>query len=392
MKRIAILFEGSIYERKGLVNAVLERAKRMCRQEEYEVQVFCIMSYENMLVRCLRHSSKIPKRKSEIVDGIKVQILWKYFSLLDYVLANKLNRSMPVQTLWCKKVVNRFEHFDLLLAHSTLAAQIAMNVQRKYGTPFCVTWHGSDIHTLPFQNKKTCEQTREIMKEAARNIYVSKALFETAKQISPATDSWMVAYNGVSENFRNYSHEELLPIRHKYGLKEGDKVIGFVGGLVPVKNADKLPDIFSEIQKRGVTAKFWIIGDGKLFPIIQNKIQTQFPELDCTLWGNQPTESMPDMMNCIDILLLPSKNEGLPLVTVEALRSGTHVVAANVGGIIEVVGPKNVINHGDDFVAQISQRCVEICTTDEKVPQLPDCFDWDKTVAQELREYEKVLK
>ena len=33
------------------------------------------------------------------------------------------------------------------------------------------------------------------------------------------------------------------------------------------------------------------------------------------LWGNQPVEKMPEFMNVIDVLVLPSKNEGLPLLT-----------------------------------------------------------------------------
>jgi glycosyltransferase involved in cell wall biosynthesis len=101
---------------------------------------------------------------------------------------------------------------------------------------------------------------------------------------------------------------------------------------------------------------------------------------------------MPDMMNCIDILLLPSRNEGLPLVTVEALRSGTHVVAANVGGIIEVIGPRNVVNHGDNFIEQVARRCAEILTTSEVVPKLPECFDWDRTITEEMTEYKQILE
>ena len=88
-------------------------------------------------------------------------------------------------------------------------------------------------------------------------------------------------------------------------------------------------------------------------------------------------------MNCIDVLVLPSLNEGLPLVCAEALRCGANVVGSASGGIPEVIGQKNTFLLGDSFVEEISDRIVTMLSS--KVTQtIPEELDWSVTAAKEL--------
>ena len=63
---------------------------------------------------------------------------------------------------------------------------------------------------------------------------------------------------------------------------------------------------------------------------------------------------MPDYMNCIDILLLISKKEGLGLVCLEAMKCGAQVFGSLVGGIPEVIGEDRCVPLDDKFVDNIS--------------------------------------
>lgn len=102
-------------------------------------------------------------------------------------------------------------------------------------------------------------------------------------------------------------------------------------------------------------------------------------------FGNQPSPAMPDIMNCIDILVLPSLNEGLPLVCAEALSCGAAVVGSDVGGVAEVIGQDNVVPLGDGFVAGMSEKIVSMLEGRAGSQTLPSEISWARTAAIELR-------
>ena len=134
-----------------------------------------------------------------------------------------------------------------------------------------------------------------------------------------------------------------------------------------------------------------------------------------SFFGNQPSSVMPDIMNCIDVLVLPSLNEGLPLVCAEALSCGAAVVGSDVGGIAEVIGSDNVVplvspndadafpgspsgplictghemdNSGrpydDSFVNGMAEKVVAALMGQSPSQTLPADISWARTAALEL--------
>ena len=113
--------------------------------------------------------------------------------------------------------------------------------------------------------------------------------------------------------------------------------------------------------------------------------------ITCKFWGNLQPEDMPDIMNCIDVLVLPSKNESFGMVLVEAMACGANAVGSNVGGIPEVIGRTNCFDLDSDFTANISARIVEMLT--HKVEQIvnPE-FDWNRTAQMETIFFTEIIK
>lgn len=387
MKKIAIIMEGDLTNRKGQVNASLSRIKHLVNIADYQIDVYAIQSADGALTRMLRKTQKRERLPSVTIDGIDIKLLWHSFSLLNYLLVYKLKYKSLFRNLWHRRNVNLFRDYDIISAHSISCGLLALEIHNRYGIPFYVTWHGSDIHTLPYANKYNWKDTLLVLENAEENFFVSKALLDASEKITSKTQKRLL-YNGVDEIFFAFSPEKREIIKKQLNV-EGKKVVAFIGNLLPIKNVLLLPEIFNTVSGcYSGEIVFWVIGDGKLRDSLQNRLQ-EF-DVDSVLWGNQPVERMPEFMNAIDVLVLPSKNEGLPLVTVEALACGANVVGSKVGGIAETIGNENVFSLNEDFVANISARIVQMLELKIEQPLL-DVFNWNNTARIENEVYSRVL-
>ena len=377
MMKLAVIFESSPFDRKGLFNAVHNRVKHLIQTGECTIDVYCVHSRDNALTRRLRHTLSVPSVETVTIDGIEYRMMWYRFSILDHVLLEKLHVRPWLFRRFMTAHVEVLKGYDAVMAHSFTGALFAHKAHELYGVPYYVTWHGSDVHTHPWRVPVILEDTKIVMESARCNFFVSKALLAASDKITVQARK-EVLYNGVSEDFVEFDPAEKAAARERYGLTPEDRVVAFVGNLVPVKNVMVLPELFAKIasgySERLETGsdmvtgsdlgslKFWVVGDGKL----RSALETAFSDSSSVrirFFGNIPPADMPAIMNCIDLLVLPSLNEGLPLVCAEALRCGANVVGSDVGGIAEVIGTENVAPLGDGFTDALAAKAVSYLTS-----------------------------
>lgn len=382
MLKSAVIFESSPFDRKGLFNAVHNRVRHLLATGECEVDVFCIHSRDNALTRRLRHTPEVPYKDEVTIDGIRYRLLWYRFSIIDHLTVSKLHSRPFFFSRFMRDNVSLLKGYDCIIAHSFAGGLFAEMASRLYGVPYYVTWHGSDVHTHPWRNPLILKDTRKIMEGAAANFFVSRGLLSESARITESVKK-DVLYNGVSDHFRRYSSEQKVKFREAFGLQDDEKTVAFVGNLVPVKNVSSLYGIFSKIRALyDGPLSFWIVGEGKLRSVVEHDFISD-PSLKVRFWGNVQPEDMPDLMNCIDVLVLPSLNEGLPLVCAEALVCGANVVASRVGGISEVAGLEFTVPHGDTFTDEMAMKVVSLL--DEPSEQkIPDYISWPVTASKEL--------
>jgi teichuronic acid biosynthesis glycosyltransferase TuaC len=68
---------------------------------------------------------------------------------------------------------------------------------RKYDKPHVLTAHGSDIHTIPFQTKRSRHHVLTTLKEAEKVIFVSNELLTQARKLGFDGKNALVIYNGI---------------------------------------------------------------------------------------------------------------------------------------------------------------------------------------------------
>ena len=108
-------------------------------------------------------------------------------------------------------------------------------------------------------------------------------------------------------------------LRKELGLQDCF-VIGHVGRFMKQKNHDFLVDIFAEVVKKQDNAKLLLIGDGPLREQIENKVKTL--GLDEMVIFTGVRSDVADLYNAMDVFVLPSFYEGLPVVGVEVQANG----------------------------------------------------------------------
>ena len=387
MRKLAIIVSESYNCLRGQANAELNRIKYLKQIADYQIDVFSFSVYEGWLVRKLRGTEYVATPKEKTIDGIKIRYRWQSFSLIDYLLEVKFHLRPIVNKNWSLKFTDLFKDYDLIMAHSDDCGALALSVHEKYGIPYCITWHGSDIHTSPFTSQYNFQKTKKILDNATKNFMVSNMLLKTAERISSVGNK-IVLYNGINSDYSVFDEEKRIELRKRYKA-QGKKIVAFVGNLFPVKNPMSLPEIFKCTFQACENVEFWIMGTGKLLEPVKRKCSDYNLPVKCL--GNVPSDEMPSRYNCIDVLVLPSINEGLPLVVVEALACGANVVGSKAGGIPEVIGEENSFDLDDEHFAQkVAHRIVQMLSKTVK-QNLKSCFSWTETARNENNVYLEIF-
>lgn len=374
-KRIAILIAASIYNQKGLFNAAHERVKHLADICNYSIDLYLISTYKAGIVRWLLRNPLHERPRVYIKDDLTYNIIWIKNTVRDYFLVHKFRRQRIDALVEFKQSLYLFKDYDLVIGHSSGA--YVWKIHDAFNIPFTIIWHGTDIHTTPFLSSEYMKEAKLLMENASHNFFVSKALLEKSNEIT-TNGKKSVSYNGRDSSFVCYSIDKKRNLKDSYSL-QGKKVVAFVGNLIQIKNVESLPNIFANIYSKEKNIVFWIFGNGPLL----NSLKNDMKELPIRFWGNVQHTQMVDFMNMMDVLVLPSLNEGLPLVTVEALSCGCHVVGSRVGGIPESIGIENTVCLDDvNFERKMAERVLELIDS-KPIIQLDDCFDWRKTAFQE---------
>lgn len=144
-----------------------------------------------------------------------------------------------------------------------------------------------------------------------------------------------VLKNGVDLEKFAFNEETKCEIRKKLAIPEDAFVLGHVGRFSYQKNHEYLIRIFAEVRKRNEHAVLMLIGDGENKPDVKKQIEELHLTDSVRFCGL--VNNVNDYMQAMDVFVLPSRYEGLPIVGVEAQAAGLPVITSvNVPEELEI--------------------------------------------------------
>ncbi len=122
-------------------------------------------------------------------------------------------------------------------------------------------------------------------------------------------------------------------VRAALGLPIDATVVGFLASLTEQKQPGLFLDAAARLIADGCKAIFVLGGDGPQASTIRRRIA----ELGSQVREIGHRRDLPEVLSALDVFVLPSLWEGMPLTVLEAMRAGAAVVASDVDGTSEVI-------------------------------------------------------
>lgn len=123
----------------------------------------------------------------------------------------------------------------------------------------------------------------------------------------------------------------------KKEIDKRDYLVGYIGRLNEEKGILNFVEAIPEILKERSDLKFLICGDGRLCGKIKKRLSEDDLNDKVELAGWVDHNRLPDYLNRLKLVVLPSYTEGLPNLILEAMACGTPVLATPVGAIPDII-------------------------------------------------------
>jgi len=178
-------------------------------------------------------------------------------------------------------------------------------------------------------------------------------------------EKFAVIHSGVDlRRFQAASHEP-REARTRLGIPPEATVVGTAGRLTPVKGQDVLIRAASECIGRGERILLLLLGEGERRRDLEELARGLGIAEHVRFLGWRP--DVAGVMAAFDIFCLPSLNEGMGKVLVEAMAMGKPIVASAIGGIPDLVRPGEngiLVPAGD--VQALSEAIARLCRDPEE--------------------------
>ncbi len=226
----------------------------------------------------------------------------------------------------------RTKGIDLVHAHGYKADLYAYAAARRTGVPVLATCHNWPDKSVALRVYEFLDHM--VLKRLPRVVAVSEGVAQSLRRFGMREGRISMIGNGIELDAFASAQPTLA---QEYGKRDW-LVVGMVGRLVPAKGADYLLRAARELLQSFPETLFVFVGEGPERGNLERLSRDLGMEANVVFAGQR--QDMPGVYASLDLLVLPSLTEGMPMTILEAMAARKPVVATRVGAVPRIVIPE----------------------------------------------------
>jgi len=273
----------------------------------------------NVSVCCIDEFGELEHNLRDL--NIYLALLKRKEQGIDWLLSLKLARLL------------KEKHIDIIHTHNFSPNFYGSIAGRLSGVSKIITTQHNKRFFEEF-NKKRLLVFRTLYYLNHKIVFVSKDAKDLAiKTINIPSRKVTVIHNGIDVNrFRPKVKDKAL--LNEFRIKD-EFIIGTVGRLSKEKNIVTVLKAFKQVLKKKNNIKLLIVGDGSEKATLVKESSRLNIDSQVIFAGYR--EDIPDLLNIMDIFVMPSLTEGISLTLLEAMATEKPVIVTKVGGNVEII-------------------------------------------------------
>lgn len=333
MKKKIALYSGQLYM-GGIERVLINYLEKLAKEPELDIT---LIIKENVPEKNV-FASEVPENIK--VEYIKDEELCRKTEELSKNKKNPLIRLLYQWNLYYSRVtiqrwIDRYfkeNKFDVIIDFDGSMWRYIKNIK----TPVIGWVH----YTLAHKNKRKYRHYKKRFELYSKVVLICDDMKKEFEEMFPQfKEKGVRIYNPMDFDVIKSKAEDMSEITSEDEKLLKDEFFVGVSRLVAGKNRVELVEIYSELKKKGVKEKLYILGEGDDRPNIEKKIKELNLEEDVLLLG-QKKNPFP-YMKAAKMFLHTSMGEGLPTVFIESMLCDTIVVAYDCP-----TGPREILVDG----------------------------------------------
>lgn len=308
--KIKLLIATSVFGYRGAEKLIVSLYNQLSR-DTYDIRIVCLRD----LAPYAQHLNKTTDIQVDIIgmrSNLDLKALVRFYRYIKEYDPDIVNFHSYRAALWGRPI-----------ARAAKVPVVLYSVHNKWG---------GFLHRL-------LNRTLAGLTDAIIPFSLSVRNYLIRKERIPARLVTEPIYAGIElDRFTRITVAEIRALRQELTIRPNQPVIGFIGNINQEKGIFHLIESVKTLSSDFRDLRCLIIGEGPGYHEAKSLLSRYQLAGIVSLLG--PRDDIPALLRLLDVFVLPSLREGLPLVVIEAMAASCPVIATNIDGIPEIISDK----------------------------------------------------